>query len=414
MNNKPKILYINGSFLNDNGAAVIAKNTEELFQKKGFETAIFTVKGFYDDNYKFAEYFPEQNVHPKTLSKLIKWYYNPDVAKNLKLLIDEFKPDIIHVHSIRSSSLTYAVLKPCIESKKPIIMTLHDCFLICPTMMLIKGNGNLCKNIPCKGFNKSFCIINNCALRGFKESIILSLMSFINKITRYDKHITKFITPSEALQSLMVKYNDDITEDKIVTINNFLSNSEFGNIEPNYNNKGYFLYIGRLSKEKGVHYLLQAAKDLPRNIDFHIVGEGLEEENLKQYVKDNNLENIKFLGHKNREEIKEEYQNCISIIVPSNWFEIFGLINIEAFINGKPVIATSIGGIPEIVEHNKTGLLFEPANIEQLKECIIKYWNNPDLVIEHGKNAYQKAKIQFTQERYYNELLNIYKEVINE
>ena len=57
-----------------------------------------------------------------------------------------------------------------------------------------------------------------------------------------------------------------------------------------------------------------------------------------QYAKENNLDNVKFLGFKNREEIKEAYQNCIATIVPSNWFEIFGMINIESFINGKPVI----------------------------------------------------------------------------
>ena len=90
------------------------------------------------------------------------------------------------------------------------------------------------------------------------------------------------------------------------------------------------------------------------------------------------------------------------------------MTNIESFINGKPVIASNIGGIPEIVEHNVNGLLFEPANIEQLKECILTYWNNPELVIEHGKNGYQKAITHYTEERYYNELMKVYEEVINE
>lgn len=73
----------------------------------------------------------------------------------------------------------------------------------------------------------------------------------------------------------------------------------------------------------------------------------------------------------------------------------------------KPVIASNIGGIPEQVEHNKTGLLFEPGNVEQLKECILKYWNNPQLVIEHGKNGYQKAITQYTEDRYYKELQGV-------
>ena len=81
-------------------------------------------------------------------------------------------------------------------------------------------------------------------------------------------------------------------------------------------------------------------------------------------------------------------------------------------INGKPSIASNIGGIPEIVEHNKTGLLFEPRNTEQLKECILTYWNNPDLVKEHGEKAYKKAIEKYTEERYYKEMANMYRMVL--
>lgn len=413
MNNKPKILYINGSFLNDNGAAVIAKNTEELFQKKGFETALFTVKGYYYDNYKYSKYFAEPNNHPKNIINILKWYYNWDSAKKIKQLIREFQPNIIHVHSLRTSGLTYSVLEPCIKNRIPIVMTLHDCFLICPIMTLVKGSGELCEKALCKGFNKFYCTINNCSVSNIKRAnFTLALFSFINKFTGYDKHIVKFITPSDALRNLMIENNNDITPDKIITINNFLSDEEFGNIQPNYENKGYFLYIGRLSHEKGVQYLLEAIKDLPRDIEFHIVGKGPEEDKLKEYAEENHLDNVKFLGHKSREEIKEEYQNCISTILPCNWFEIFGMTNVESFINGKPVIASNIGGIPEIVENDINGLLFEPANVKQLKECILKYWNNPDLVIQHGKNGYEKAKIQYSEERYYNELVNLYNDVL--
>ena len=186
------------------------------------------------------------------------------------------------------------------------------------------------------------------------------------------------------------------------------------NIIPNYSNKGYFLYSGRIIQEKGIHYLLQAIKDLPHNIEIHIVGTGNEENQLKHYVKNNKLDNVKFLGFKTREELKEEYQNCIALIVPSNWFEAFGMVNIEAFINGKPVIASNIGGIPEIVENNINGLLFEPGNVEQLKECILKYWNNPELVVEHGENAYQKAINKYSENTYYQNLIKLYEEVLNE
>ena len=156
-------------------------------------------------------------------------------------------------------------------------------------------------------------------------------------------------------------------------------------------------------------------KDLPGDINLRIIGKEEhkgQEEILKQYAKENHLDNVKFCGFKNRKEIKEEYQNCIASILPSTAFESFGLTTIEAAINGKPSIASNIGGIPEIVEHNKTGLLFEPRNTEQLKECILTYWNNPDLVKEHGENAYKKAIEKYTEERYYKETANMYRMVL--
>ena len=131
-------------------------------------------------------------------------------------------------------------------------------------------------------------------------------------------------------------------------------------------------------------------------------------------AKENNLDNVEFVGFKNREEIKEYYQNCIATILSCNWFENFPTTNMESFINGKPVIASNIGGIPEQLEHNKTGLLFEPANVEHLKECILTYWNNHELVKKHGLNGYEKAKNQYTEKRYYKELMQVYETILKE
>ena len=412
---KYKILYINDSFLNNSGCSVIAKNTYELFKKKGYITAVFTSKNWFshdEKSYEYSKYFSERfDTISKYLVNLFKYYYNWTAAKNLSKLIEEFNPDIVHCHSLRNSSLTYSILSPIKKRKIPVLMTLHDVYLICPSLTLMIGNKRFCKNYSCKNFNKFHCFFNKCA-SNYEQSLRISLMSFINKLTGFDKYITKFITPSNALKELMLKHNNDIYKNNIVTINNFLSNEELKTI-PNYSNKGYFLYIGRLSKEKGLNYLLEALKDLPKEIKLKIVGTGEEEKNLKQYAKENNLNNVEFIGFKNREEIKEYYQSCIATILPCNWFEIFGMTNIESFINGKPVIASNIGGIPEIVEHNVNGLLFEPANVEQLKEHILTYWNNSELVVKHGKNGYQKAITKYSEENYYKQLLSVYEELID-
>lgn len=403
-----KIIIVDPLFSPLGGGQIIAYNTYKLLKLFGQEVFYWATdrKPYFEEDYKYAEFFTKCNLSSLDYIKNpIKYYYNFQAKEDLDKFIDVIKPDLIHIHGLQG--LSSSIFNSC--KNIPTVMTLHDASLICPANTFLKGDEFDCINKYCQNGKFFNCLKYKCCSK-LEPSLRRFIRAQINLMSL--KNINKFITPSNKLRERVLRANIGINESDIVTINNFLSKSEY-NIKPNFDNNGYFLYAGRLSKEKGVHYLLQVLKELPKEIVIHIVGKGPDEEKLKQYVKENGLNNIKFLGFKNREEIKEEYQNCIATILPCNWFEIFGMTNIEAFINGKPVIASNIGAIPEVVEHNKTGLLFEPANVEQLKECILKYWNNPKLVVEHGKNAYEKAKTQYTEERYYNDLLNVYSEVLN-
>ena len=403
-----KILIENTFFSLVGGAEIISYKIYKLLKKHGHEVVFFATdkKPYFEDNYPYSKYFVKYRSGViNYLKNPVRYYSDTQTAQKFKTLLEVFKPDVVHFNSI--PSFLFPIVSTC--ATIPSVMTLHDAVKICPAGTLMLKNKHYCKNIYCK--NKKFynCIINNCS-GNIEQSIRYTLSSYLHSDKL--KYIDKFITPSEALKKAYINSNIGINENRIVTINNFLSDEELKTTS-SYTNKGYFLYVGRLSKEKGVNYLLEAIKDLPKDIKLHIAGTGPEEASLKNYAKQHNLDNVKFLGFKTGEELKEEYQNCIALIVPSNCFESFGMINIEAFINGKPVIASNIGGIPEIVEHNKTGLLFEPENVQQFKECIIKYYNNPELAIKHGQNGYQKAIVQYTEDKYYNELIKVYEEVIN-
>lgn len=404
-----KILIVDSLFSPNGGGQKIAYDTYKLLKVNGHEVFYWGMdkKPYFEDNYKYVKYFTPYYIGKKDyLKNPIKYYYNYRAKNDLEKFVNLIKPDLIHYHSFWGVST--AIFN--IDKNIPKVLTIHDA-RCCPIGTLMFKNKNLCKKQYCKKGNFLPCITNKCAKNSIEASIRRSFACFIDR--NNFKYIDRFITPSSALKEKMLYAEYVINKEKIFAVNNFLNKDEL-KINPNYSNQGYFLYIGRLSYEKGVHYLLEAMKDLPKDIKLKIAGTGVEEDKLKQYVKENNLSNVEFLGFKNREEIKELYQNCISTILPSNCFEIFGMTNVESFINGKPVIASNIGGIPEIVEDNINGLLFEPGNVEQLKGCILKYWNNPNLVVGHGKNAYQKAITQYAEERYYKELIKIYKEIVNE
>ena len=155
-------------------------------------------------------------------------------------------------------------------------MTIHDAKIICPCATLM-NKGHLCNNIFCQHGNYFFCLFNNCYEKNIEFTVRNIFRSCIGKTNL--KYVNKFITPSNALRNAIINAKTDITDEKLVTISNYVSEKEFENIEPNYNNKGYFLYVGRLSKEKGVHYLMQAIKELPNNIEFHIIDSLVSDDN---------------------------------------------------------------------------------------------------------------------------------------
>lgn len=406
-----RILIENEIFKHSGGTETISIHTFEMLKRNGHDVFFFATdkEPYYIESYEYSKYFPRFVYSTKEyLKNPIAYYWNFEAAKLFEQMLDDVKPDIVHFNLLISPS----IIDICHKKKIPIVMTLHVPAPLCPASNMLYKNSGYCKNFGCKSGNYWHCVLNKCKNNSIENSIRKALLSYIYKKSNTYSNIDRLICCSNALKKFCEQTDIGLNKDNIVVINNFISNEELQTI-PCYNNKGYFLYIGRLVKEKGIHYLLEAMKDLPREIKLKIVGTGKEEKNLKQYAKENSLSNVEFVGFKNREEIQEYYQNCIAAILPCNWFEIFGMTNIESFINGKPVIASNIGGIPEIIEHNINGLLFEPANVEQLRESILTYWNNPELVFEHGKNAYQKVITQYTEERYYKELINVYNEVIN-
>lgn len=405
-----KILIVNNYFKFIGGAEEITYQTFNLLRNNHFKVYYWACdkKPFIEKNYEYVKYFTEYRGGVQNYIKNpIKYYYNTSAYNDLNSFIKVVKPDIIHLNCI--DLLTYKILDNC--KNIPTIMTVHDAGLICPATTLMYRNERICNDLYCKNSNYFPCIINKCVHKKLEPSIRRSFKTYIDN--KFLKYIDKYIAPSEILKKYLVKANIGITDNNCHIINNYLSSNKIDTVF-NHKKGQYFLFIGRLLDIKGIFNLLIAFKHLSHNINLHIVGIGPEEEKLKKYVVDNNLYNVKFLGFKTGKELKDEYQNCIAVIVPSNWFEIFGMINIEAFANGKPVIASNVGGIPEIVEHNINGLLFEPANVEQLRECILKYWNNPELVIEHGKNGYKKVLTHYTEDIYYEKLIKLYEETINE
>jgi glycosyltransferase involved in cell wall biosynthesis len=402
-----KILYINNFFSNYGGAEKTMYNEALLLRSEGIETFFFATdkQPYFEKNYEYSKYFPEFIDYRKQFCGLnfFRALYNFEAEKKLNNFLKQIKPDIVRCCNIYYH-LTPSVLRACRKNKIPVFMSIHDCRLFCPSGNLMIKNSEYCNNLLCMTKNPMHCIKNLCKNNKFIPSFVVTLEYIFNKFFKFYENVDVFLCQSEAMLELAVK--SGISEDKLFLINNFLPDNLFEQTIM-YENNSYFLYIGRISKEKGLDVLINAMKNIPE-IPVHIVGSGDEEEYYKNLVKKNNLNNIKFTGYKSGTELEEEYKNCIATILPCNWFENFPRSVLESFTCGKPTIASQIGGIPEIIDNGINGFTFEVGNSELLAKYIKKMFYDKKLSKKMGENARKKAKEKYNYKIYLDRILKIY------
>ena len=409
-----KVLFVNNFFTSYGGAEIIMSKEAEMLKRNGHEVFFFATdkKPYLVEAYEYAKYFPK-NIDYRAASRfeqlvnIFKIFTNSEAANNLDKMLSDVNPDLIHIHNVYYH-LTASVLKAIYNRKIPVVMTLHDTRIFCPSGTISRRSESYCKDGLCLDENLLHYLINKCKSGNLSESVVRTAESLFNKAMGFYNNINAFITPSKALYDLAVE--SGIKKNKINHINNFLSDSFFAN-EAVYDDKGYFLYVGRLAKEKGVDHLLEAMAKLP-DVKLKIAGTGSYEEELKNRAKNLRLTNVEFLGHKEENELVELYKGCIATILPSNCFEVFGLTLLESFTFGKPVIASRIGGIPEIVEDGICGITINPGDVSHLASSIRKLNDDKQLVYKLGFNGKQKAEKLYSEEHHYIKLIELYKSLI--
>jgi len=216
-----------------------------------------------------------------------------------------------------------------------------------------------------------------------------------------------FLFQSEFTRDMFVKYGFD--REKTCIIENPY---ETNDINPCFNGKNYILYFGRLSNEKGIVTLLKAMVDLP-NIALKIVGDGPEYSNYVNYTKKHNIKNVSFLGPKWNEELEPIIKDCEFVVLPSEWYDPNPLVVLQAYSYGKPVVASDIGGLSDMIIHNSTGLLFKAKDKLELIKNIDYLYKNKDMISGMGRNARSIVEKKYNPENYYRKTNNLFSSLIN-
>ena len=305
----------------------------------------------------------------------------------------------MHVHNIMpliSGSSLYAAT----SSKIPIIQHLHNYRLFCVNGLML-----------CHGLLCDTCLKGNylCAIRDkcYRDSRLMSTIyagaiAFHIGFGIYKK-VDHFIAISEFVKQVYVRYG--IPDKKLTVLHNFISSSRTKNTT---NNQVYIIYVGRLSPEKGLLTFLRSITLLKSKVRVVLIGDGPQRNILESYVKDHFME-VEFLGHLPKEKTLEVISAARVLVLPSECYEGFGRVIVEAYACSVPVVASNIGGIPEIVKDGVTGKLFIPTNFSDLAEKLEWILSLPDKqFVDMKKHVYEIASTKFDKKTYYQNLMNIY------
>jgi Glycosyltransferase len=330
---------------------------------------------------------------------------NRQLLKRLIEAIDKTKPDVAHIHNIFPliSSGVYAVLA---KKKVPIVQSIHDqrLALLCP-----QGNGyrnsRICK--LCFKGNFLHCITGRCVKDSLLVSALYALSLFLNRMQNVAKrYVTKTIYFDERMHKLLLSIG--FTKDSLMKKPHFL----YENNQPSYAYEKYFLFLGGTNRHKGILTLVEAFKKIDTDFKLKIIGAGDCLEEMKLSIQDH--PNIEYLGYIPGIERFTIMKNAYCTISPSEFFETFGMTVLESLSFAVPVIASDVGAFPALVIHGKTGLLFPPGNVSELQNSIEKLIHDPELCKRLGKNGYDHYLANYTKEKNYQMLNNIYKAAIAE
>ncbi len=401
-----KILMVN-KFLYPNGGSetYIFKLGEQL-QKKGHEVQYFGMEhaGRIVGN-RLECYTSDMDFHAGGVGKLLypfRIIYSGEAKRKMRRVLEDFRPDVVHLNNINfqlTPSIIYAVR--AFEKKRgkriKIVYTAHDYQWVCPNhMMRIPATGQIC--FACRGGDFKQCSKNRCIHDSRVKSLLGTIEAGFYAMRKTYGMVDVIICPSEFMKKQLD--TDPLLAEKTVMMHNFIDKDTavagkthgkkkkrrekaevFGTAADGDRPAGdYVLYFGRYAEEKGTLTLLEACRALPE-IPFVFAGTGPLEGRVNQAP---NVENRGFVAG---EELRRLIAQARFSVYPSEWYENCPFSVMESQMYGTPVLASDLGGAPELVQPGRTGDLFRGGDVQELTEHIKELWEDPELCRAYSENC---------------------------
>lgn len=384
-----RILLIHNFYQQPGGEDGVFRNEKALLERHGHEVSEFTRR-----NDEIKGYSPLQK-----LKLFADTTYNARLKREFLQFVKQARPEILHFHN------TFPLISPAAysvgrELNIPVVQTLHNYRFLCANGLFYR-DGRVCEDCLGKTFPWPG-LLHACYRNSRLQTLPVSLMQALHRARKtWQSQIDALIALTGFGKHKMLQAG--FSPEQVFVKPNFIDP------DPGYSPErgNYFIFVGRLSPEKGLRTLLRAWEGLP-DLPLKIIGGGPLQGDLQHFAAQRSPASVEFLGRLPRPGVLSLLRSAACLLLPSECYEGLPTAVLEAFACGVPVIASRLGAMGEIVEDGRTGLHFTAGDAQDLAGKVRRASANRDRMQEMGRNARAEYETKYTAERNYELLLGIY------
>lgn len=406
-----RILHVNKYLYRRGGAESYLQDVAALQTANGDEIEYFGTAEGLEEPFAYAEHFaPTMHLAPLptgTRERVVtaaRILWNRPARRGLDSVISQFQPDIAHLHNIYHQ-LSPSVIAALDVRGVPIVMTLHDYKLACPTYRFL-AHGEICE--ACLGGHFHRAVIRGCHDAGRLHSAVLAAESALHALVGAYDPVAAFVCPSRFMFDKMSMAGVDAP--RLVHIPHFVEHRPFAPAPPS---DGPVVVAGRLSPEKGVDVLIDAVACSTSRPRLVIAGDGPARRDLEHRAANLGVD-TSFTGRLPADRIAALLESARLVVLPSRWYENQPMILLEAMASGRATIGTTLGGIPELITDGVSGRLVPPDDPDALAMAIDELLDDRTALAEMGRNGWELAVERFSPAAHLDALAALYHQVLTQ
>ncbi len=416
------ILIMNYRYFVSGGPERYLFGITEQLETKGHTVIPFSFAYSQSKETPYAEYFATppggtegvffkdlKNSPVQKLKVLGKSIYNFEAKRKVKQLIRD--QDIDLVYALQIVNVLYpSVIDACREMGVPVVYRLSDFQFVCPSYKFFR-DGRICEDCINGQYYHGF--VHKCLKNSYAVSGARVFAMYLDRLRRTRRNVEAFVTPSTILREKMIE--GGFPADKLHHIPTFVDVSAR---EPVYDPGNYILYAGAIDPFKGVWELLDAFAGMKNKQSLRLVMAGYslgdEQDRLEEEIERRSIANVEFPGFKSDEELAQLYRGARCVAMPTLWYENMPNVVLEAMAYGKPVVGSNHGGVTDMIDDGETGLLFEPGNVNALRDKLEILTQDDDFCRTLGVAARKKVESRFSPARHCATLCALFEQTLSE